>query len=51
MGIKMASEAKPKPDQDDKERECRERLRREQALDEALRDTFPASDPVAAEQP
>ena len=28
-----------------------ERKRREKALDEALENTFPASDPVSAEQP
>jgi hypothetical protein len=27
------------------------RTRQEDALDEALKDTFPASDPVSAEQP
>jgi hypothetical protein len=29
----------------------REYWRREKALDEALKDTFPASDPVSVEQP
>ena len=29
----------------------RERLRQEDALDEALKNTFPASDPVSVEQP
>jgi len=29
----------------------RERMRQEDALDEALKNTFPASDPVSAEQP
>jgi hypothetical protein len=29
----------------------RERLRQEEALDEALKNTFPASDPVSVEQP
>jgi hypothetical protein len=28
-----------------------ERLRQEEALDEALKNTFPASDPVSVEQP
>jgi hypothetical protein len=28
-----------------------ERKRREKALDEALENTFPASDPISAEQP
>jgi len=31
--------------------EERERLEQEEALDEALKNTFPASDPVSAEQP
>jgi len=29
----------------------RERLRQEEALDEAIKNTFPASDPVSVEQP
>jgi hypothetical protein len=32
-------------------RDNREYWRREKALDEALKDTFPASDPVSVEQP
>ena len=28
-----------------------ERMRQEEALDEALKNTFPASDPVSVEQP
>jgi len=31
--------------------ETRDRLHEEEALDEALKNTFPASDPVSAEQP
>jgi hypothetical protein len=47
----MPADAKHKR-QREAEREERERRRRqEEALDEALRDTFPASDPVAVEQP
>ena len=34
-----------------KDRDKRERRRDEEALDEALKNTFPASDPVAIEQP
>jgi hypothetical protein len=34
-----------------KDRDKRERRRDERALDEALKDTFPASDPVSVEQP
>jgi hypothetical protein len=33
------------------ERDTRERTRREEALDDALRNTFPASDPVSIVQP
>ncbi len=44
---------KPKHDvrQDDRARSKRERRRHEKALDEALKNTFPASDPVSVEQP
>jgi hypothetical protein len=57
----MTLESKRKPRQDDRDREERERMRREEvehermrqeeALDEALKNTFPASDPVSVEQP
>ena len=43
----MVAEPKRKPNDRDK----RERRRREDALDEALKNTFPASDPVSVEQP
>jgi len=33
------------------ERESEERFRLEKALDEALANTFPASDPISIEQP
>jgi hypothetical protein len=36
---------------DDCDRKKRERERQEEALDEALKNTFPASDPVSVEQP
>ena len=45
----MMSEPKRKLEEDDLDREERERL--EEELDEALKDTFPASDPVSLEQP
>jgi len=35
----------------DKDRSKGERRRDEKALDEALKNTFPASDPVSVEQP
>ena len=49
--IEVIAEVKRKPYQDDSAREKRERTHQENALDEALRDTFPASDPVSVEQP
>ena len=48
----MLPDAKRKRRKDDAERDQRERRRRqEEALDEALRYTFPASDAVSVEQP
>ena len=48
----MLADAKRKRRKDDAERDERERRRRqEEALDEALQNTFPASDPVSVEQP
>ncbi|MFZ0263154.1 MAG: hypothetical protein WAL36_24715 [Pseudolabrys sp.] len=47
----MIAEPKFKPYQDDNDRDKRERRRQEEALDEALKNTFPASDPVSVEQP
>ena len=57
----MTIESKRKPRLDDRDRDERERmrqeeieherLRQEEALDEALKNTFPASDPVSVEQP
>ena len=39
------------PKEPDHKREKRGRRRDERALDEALKNTFPASDPVSIEQP
>ena len=47
----VIAEVKRKPHHEDSARETRERAHRENALDEALKDTFPASDPVSVEQP
>jgi hypothetical protein len=47
----MIAERKRKPHQGDNDRGKRERRRQEKALDEALKNTFPASDPVSVEQP
>jgi hypothetical protein len=42
---------KPHQDDNDHDRDTRERRYQEKALDEALKNTFPASDPVSVEQP
>jgi hypothetical protein len=57
----MAAESKRKLREGDRNRDERERMRHEEverermrqedALDEALKNTFPASDPVSVEQP
>ena len=44
--IEMGAEVKRKPDRDNSARDERERMHQEHALDEALKDTFPASDPL-----
>ena len=49
--IEMIAKPKRKLHQDDNDRDERERRRQEKALDEALNNTFPASDPVSVEQP
>ncbi len=47
----MIAEPKRKPHHDDDDRDKRERRHQEKALDDALKNTFPASDPVSIEQP
>ena len=47
----MIAEPKHEAHRDDTVRGNRERKRHEKALDEALKNTFPASDPVSVEQP
>jgi hypothetical protein len=49
--IELIEEPKRKRRQPDHACARRERTLQENALDEALKDTFPASDPVSAEQP
>ena len=49
--IQMTTKPKYEPHQDENGRSNRARRRREAALDEALKNTFPASDPVSVEQP
>ena len=47
--IKMIAEVKRKPDKADSARKERERARQENALDQALKDNFPASDPASVD--
>jgi len=49
--IEMIAEPKHEVHRDNTVRGKRERRRHEKALDDALENTFPASDPVSAEQP
>jgi hypothetical protein len=49
--IEMIARPKHKNHQDENDRSNREYWRRDKALDEALKNTFPASDPVSVEQP
>jgi hypothetical protein len=49
--VEMIAEPKHEAHQNDTVRGERERKRHEKALDEALENTFPASDPVSVEQP
>jgi hypothetical protein len=48
-GTEMMADPKRKPHQGDDHSD--KRRRQEDALDEALKNTFPASDPVSVEQP
>jgi hypothetical protein len=47
----MIAKPKYKHHKDENHRGDREHRRRERALDEALQNTFPASDPISVEQP
>ncbi len=47
----MIADPKRKPHHDVDRDERERRRRQEEALDDALANTFPASDPVSAEQP
>ncbi len=49
--VEMIAEPKHEAHRDDTVRGKRERKRHDKALDEALKNTFPASDPVSVEQP
>jgi hypothetical protein len=49
--IEVVAGTKRKPNRDDSGRVKREHTPQENALDEALANTFPASDPVSVEQP
>ena len=47
----MIADPKRKPHQGDGDDDGDKRRRQEEVLDEALKNTFPASDPVSVEQP
>jgi hypothetical protein len=47
----MNADLKRKPHKADRDRANRARRHQEEALDDALKNTFPASDPVSIEQP
>jgi hypothetical protein len=47
----MAVDRKRKAHKDNYDRDKRERRHQEEALDDALKNTFPASDPVSIVQP
>jgi hypothetical protein len=47
----MNADPKREPHKTDNGRATRARRRQEEALDDALKNTFPASDPVSIEQP
>jgi hypothetical protein len=49
--VEMITEAEHDAHRDETVRGRLERKRHEKALDEALKNTFPASDPVSVEQP
>jgi hypothetical protein len=49
--VEVITEEKHDAHQGETVRGRRERKRHEKALDEALKNTFPASDPVSVEQP
>jgi hypothetical protein len=47
----MNADPKPKPHKREHDRSKRSRRHQEEALDDALKNTFPASDPFSIEQP
>jgi hypothetical protein len=49
--MEMNADSKRKPRQSDRILAERARRHQEEALDDALKNTFPASDPVSIEQP
>ena len=49
--IEMIADPKRKSHQAEYDRDQRERRHQEEALDDALKNTFPASDPVSVVQP
>jgi len=49
--MEMSADPKRKPSQRDRIAAERARQHQEEALDDALKNTFPASDPISIEQP
>jgi hypothetical protein len=49
--FEMKADPKRKPEQGENDRSERARKLQEEALDDALKNTFPASDPISIEQP
>jgi hypothetical protein len=49
--FEMNANPKRKPHQSEYDRSERARSHQEEALDDALKNTFPASDPISIEQP
>jgi hypothetical protein len=49
--MEMSADPKRKPSQTDRVAAERARQHQEEALDDALKNTFPASDPISIEQP
>jgi hypothetical protein len=47
----MNADPKPNPHQGEHDRSKRARRHQEEALDDAIENTFPASDPISIEQP
>jgi hypothetical protein len=51
VGAKMNANPRRKPHKGEYDRSGRTRRHQEEALDDALKNTFPASDPISIEEP